>query len=218
MKLKLFIAAALVLTTSVYSDAQQRITKFYVSKPKEVKMPVLTDSLNNKGATFNVNNLQRTDINLFADDKEFTLMETDTAGVLKLNKLENKYAFYLVKTSIRADKFSSGNIKVVSPNRWEAFMNGYSMQLKNTAEDSISASSNRDIAFSTEPEQAYELVFKIFVTPEDKMPPYIKAEVDKSNKEDNVQFTIDAELKKRLTIYGTIYNKKVTSVNLSPSG
>lgn len=218
MKLKFFIASALMFTASVYSEAQQRITKFYVSKPKEVKMPLMADSINNQGSKFSIDNLQRTEVDLFDDKKNFTLMETDTAGVLKLHKLENKYAFYIVKTRVRADKYSSGNINVVSPNRWEAFMNGYSMQLKNTAEDSISASSHRDIAFSTEPEQTYDLVFKIFVTPEDKMAPYIKAEIKKSNEEDNVQFTVDADAKKRLTIHNTIYNNRASSVSLSPSG
>ena len=211
------LLAATLVACSLGTQAQV-IQTYQVRDAVTLRTPVLTDSVNTEGRRYETKDLLNTAIGLNQDNYTTQAMEADTAGFVTLAKAEGEHLIYVVSTQIRADRFMKGNLKITSPARWEAYVNGTSKLKKENAEDSISSGSTRNVALRMEPERNYEVTIKLFALKDDKAAPAFKCEVvaDKGYEEVNV-FT-GQDLKKRFTLDNTVYGNRVIDVSMSPSG
>ena len=145
-------------------------------------------------------------------------MSTDTTGFVTLQAADGEHLIYVVSTSIRADRFMRGKLRVTSPVRWEAFVDGTSRMKKESAEDSLQAAAVRDIPLRMEPERNCEVTIKVLAHKDDKTVPAIKCEVVKDNGYEEVNVFAGHDLKKRFTLDNTVYGNRVIDVAISPSG
>ena len=204
------VILAIFLATGVILQAQERLTQYQVRNVIDVRNP--------KGEKYATKMLLQTPVVLDLPDAPTQTLTADTAGFLQLTKAEKDSKIYLLKTQIRADRFVKGKLKVTSPVRWEAFIDGVSKHKKENAEDSITSASSREIAISLEPERDYEITFKLLSTSEDKAIPTLKSEFIKDKKFKDIACVSDPNAKKRFTLDNTVYGNKVIAVSISPSG
>ena len=217
MKKRTMLAATLVALT--LGTQAQVIESYQVREGVSLHAPVLADSINTEGRRYDeARGLLGTAINLNQDNFDTQVMNADTAGFVTLAKAEGEHLVYVVSTRVRADRFMRGRLKVTSPLRWEAFVNGGMTMKKDNAEDSLNMKSARFIPVRMEPERNYEITIKLFAHKEDKAAPAFKCEMiaDKGYEEVNV-FT-GHDLKKRFGIENTVYGNRVIDVAISPSG
>ena len=123
----------------------QVIERFQVRDAVSLREPVLADSINTEGRKYETLNLLGTAIGLNQDNFSVQAMSTDTTGFVTLQAADGEHLIYVVSTSIRADRFMRGKLRVTSPVRWEAFVDGTSRMKKESAEDSLQAAAVRDI-------------------------------------------------------------------------
>lgn len=121
---------AIFLATGVILQAQDRLTQYQVRNAIDVRTPIMNDSINPKGEKYATKMLLQTPVVLELPDAPMQTLAVDTAGFLKLTKAEKDSKIYLVKTQIRAERFVKGKLKVTSPVRWEAFIDGVSKHKK----------------------------------------------------------------------------------------
>ena len=216
MKRRTILAAA--LAALALGAQAQVIESFRVRDAVTLREPILTDSINTEGRKYETRNILGTAISLNQDNFSTQAMEADTAGFVTLAKAEGEHLIYVVSTQIRADRFMKGKLKVTSPVRWEAYVDGASKSKKENADDSLDVKAARDIALRLEPERNYEITIKLLAHKDDKAVPAFKCEVvaDKGYEEVNVYSGHD--LKKRFTLDNTVYGNRVIDVAISPSG
>lgn len=217
MKKRTFILT-ICLAGSIALQAQERLTQFDVRDAGEVRTPIMNDSINPKGEKHTIDKLMQTPVVLDLPSAPMQTIETDSTGCLRLEKAEKNYKFYLVRTNIRAERFMKGSIKVTSPVRWEAFVDGISRMKKVTAEDSVTNSSARNIALTMEPEKDYEITIKLLSSSEDKAVPTLSCEFIKDPKFKEIGITSGSTIKQRFSLNNTVYGNKVVDVSVSPSG
>ena len=216
MKKRNMLAATLV-ALALGSQAQV-IGSYQVRDAVTLREPVLSDSINTEGRRYETSNLLGTAISLNQDNFTTQAMETDAMGVVTLAKADGEHLIYVVNTQIRADRFMKGKLKITSPVRWEAFVNGASKMKKESAEDSLDAKSARDIALRMEPERNYEITIKLLAHKDDKAAPTFKCEFVADNGYEEVNVFTGHDLKKRFTLDNTVYGNRMIDVAISPSG
>lgn len=212
MALVIFLSAGLTL------QAQEKVMQYKVRDAIEIRTPIMNDSINPKGEKHTAKMLLQTPVVLNLPDAPVQSLTTDTAGYLHLDKAGTNNRLYVFKTQIRAERFLKGKLKITSPARWEVFIDEVSKQTKDTAEDSISSASSREIAISMEPERDYEITVKLLSSTEDKAAPVFKCELIKNDKFKNIGCTLNPDAKKRFTLDNTVYGNRAISVAVSPSG
>lgn len=216
MNRKIMLAATLVALA--LGAPAQVIESFQVRDAVTVRGPIETDSINSEGRKFETRDLLNTSIGLAQNNYATQPMTADTTGFVTLDKATEEHLIYIVNTQIRTDRFMKGKLKVTSPVRWEAYINGVSKSKKENADDSIDVHASRDISLRIEPERNYEVTIKLLAHKDDKVAPAFKCEVvvDKGYEEVNV-FT-GHELKNRFTLDNTVYGNRVIDIAISPSG
>ena len=118
-----FLIATLVVCA--LGTRAQVIESYQVREGVTLRTPILADSINTEGRKYNDNQgLLATAIGLNQENFVTKAMNSDTAGFVTLQKVENEHIMYVVSTQIRADRFMKGRLKVISPVRWEAFVEG----------------------------------------------------------------------------------------------
>ena len=178
-------------------QAQEKLTQFKVRDAITVRTPIMNDSINPKGEKYADKDLLKTPVVLDLADAPFQVLSTDTAGVLSFPKAEKDHSIYLLETSLRAERFMTGKLKVTSPARWEIFINGESKMSKENAEDSISGASTREVNLRLEPEADYEITIKLLSGSKDKAVPTLKCELIKDDKFKDITCFVSPEQKKR---------------------
>ena len=209
--------AAMIVALTMGTQAQV-IENFLVRDAVTLHTPVLADSINTEGRRYDSGNLLSTAVGLNQENFNTQTMSIDTAGFVTLTKTEDEHLIYVVSTQIRADRFLRGRLRVTSPVRWEAYVNGASRMRKDVAEDSLNMRSSRDIALRLEPERNSEITIKLFVHKDDKSVPTFKCEVLKDKGYEEVNVFSGHDLKKRFTLDNTVYGNRVIDVAISPSG
>lgn len=209
---------AIFLATGITLQAQERVTQYKVRNAIDVRTPIMNDSINPKGEKHTVKMLLQTPVVLDLPDAPMQSLAVDTAGYLSLEKANEHNKLYLLKTQIRAERFLKGKLKVTSPVCWEVFIDGASKQVKDSAEDSITSGSSREIAISLEPERDYEITFKLLSTSKDKVAPTLKCELIKDSKFKDIACSLDSDARKRFSLDNTVYGNRAIAVSVSPSG
>lgn len=214
-KRTLFVAT---LVTCALSTQAQVIQSYQVREAVTLRTPVLTDSINSEGRKYETKDLLGTAIGLNQDNYTTQTMEADTAGFVALDGTDEEHLIYVVSTQIRADRFMKGKLKVTSPVRWEAFIDGVSKSQKENADDSLNVKAARDIALRMEPERNYEVTLKLLAHKDDKVTPTFKCEVVADKEYEQVNVLSGQDLKRRFTLDNTVYGNRVIDVAVSPSG
>ena len=213
---RVFLAATLV-ACSLGVQAQV-IQNYQVRDAVTLRTPILTDSVNTEGRKYETKNLLGTAISLNQDNYVTQVMEADTAGFVTLAAADGEHLIYVVSTNIRADRFMKGKLKVTSPARWEAFIDGASKSKKENADDSLDVKAARDITLRMEPERDYKVTLKLLVHKDDKAAPAFKCEVVADKGYEKVNVYSGQDLKRRFTLDNTVYGNRVIDVAMSPSG
>ena len=213
---RVFLAATLV-ACSLGAQAQV-IQSYQVRDAVTLRTPILTDSVNTEGRKYETKNLLGTAISLNQDNYVTHVMDADTAGFVTLTAADGEHLIYVVSTNIRADRFMKGRLKVTSPARWEAFVDGASKMRKENADDSLDVKAARDIALRMEPERDYKVTLKLLVHKDDKAAPAFKCEVVADKGYEKVNVYSGQDLKRRFALDNTVYGNRVIDVAMSPSG
>lgn len=212
------ILCAALLAAATALQAQTVLTRYSVRDAGEIRLPIMNDSINPRGEKHSVEKLLETPVTLQLPGVPTDTLEADSTGTLTLTRTEKNYKMYVLTTQIRAEQFAKGKLKVSSPVRWEAFVDGASRLKKTTAEDSTKQASPRDIALSLEPERNYTLAFKLLAAADDKAAPSLKCEWAPDATYKDVACHVGPELKQRFLLPNTVYGNKVIDVSVSPSG
>jgi dipeptidyl aminopeptidase/acylaminoacyl peptidase len=218
MKKRTTILALLTIGASLSIQAQEKLMQYKVRDAITVRTPIMNDTISPKGEKYSDKNLLQTPVVLDLSNAPVQILSTDTAGTLSLSKAEKDNQLYLLNTRLRAARFLKGKLKVTSPARWEVFVNGTSKMVKESAEDSISTASTREIALRLEPEADYEITIKLLSKEDDKALPTLKCEFIKDDKFKEVACYISPEQKKRFALPNTVYGNRVIGVSISPDG
>lgn len=218
MKRKTTLLALLTLSTGLGIQAQENLKQYKVRDAISVRIPIMNDSINPKGQKYSDKDLLQTPVVLDLANAPTQVLNTDTTGILSLGKPTDGNRIYLISTHLRAERFLKGKLKITSPVRWEVFVNGESKNIKAHAEDSVSATSSREIALRLEPEADYNITIKLLSKQNDKAEPSLKCEFIKDNKFKDIVCSISPELKKRFALPNTVYGNRVTGVSISPDG
>lgn len=216
MNRKIMLAATLVALA--LGAPAQVIESFQVRDAVTVRGPIETDSINSEGRKFETRDLLNTSIGLAQNNYATQPMTADTTGFVTLDKATEEHLIYIVNTQIRTDRFMKGKLKVTSPVRWEAYINGVSKSKKENADDSIDVHASRDISLRIEPERNYEVTIKLLAHKDDKVAPAFKCEVVVDNGYEEVNVFTGHELKNRFTLDNTVYGNRVIDIAISPSG
>ena len=211
------LLAATLVACSLGTQAQV-IQTFQVRDAVTLRTPVLTDSVNTEGRRYETRDLLGTAIGLNQDNYATQTMEADTTGYITLAAADGEHLIYVVSTNIRADRFMKGKLKVTSPARWEAFIDGASRSKKENADDSLTAKAARDIALRMEPERDYKVTIKLLAHKDDKAAPAFKCEVVADKGYEKVNVYSGHDLKRRFALDNTVYGNRVIDVAMSPSG
>lgn len=211
------LLAATLVACSLGTQAQV-IQTFQVRDAVTLRTPVLTDSVNTEGRRYETRDLLGTAIGLNQDNYTTQTMEADTTGYITLAAADGEHLIYVVSTNIRADRFMKGKLKVTSPARWEAFIDGASRSKKENADDSLTAKAARDIALRMEPERDYKVTIKLLAHKDDKAAPAFKCEVVADKGYEKVNVYSGHDLKRRFALDNTVYGNRVIDVAMSPSG
>lgn len=216
MKKRTMLAATLVALAM--GTQAQVIESYQVRDAVTLHEPLQTDSINTEGRKFETNNLLSTAISLNQGNYATIGMEADTTGFVTLNKADDEHLIYVVSTQIRADRFMKGSLKVTSPVRWEAFINGASKARKEHTDDSLNMKATRNIALRMEPGRNYEITIKLLAHKDDKVAPAFKCEVVPDKGYEEVNLFSGHNLKKRFTLDNTVYGNRIIDVTISPNG
>lgn len=211
------LLAATLVACSLGTQAQV-IQTYQVRDAVTLRTPVLTDSVNTEGRRYETRDLLGTAIGLNQDNYTTQAMEADTAGLVTLAAPDGENLIYVVSTNIRADRFMKGKLKVTSPVRWEAYIDGVSRMKKENADDSLTAKAARDIALRMEPERDYKVTIKLLAHKDDKAAPAFKCEVVADKGYEKVNVFSGHDLKRRFALDNTVYGNRVIDVAMSPSG
>ena len=211
------LLAATLVACSLGTQAQV-IQTYQVRDAVTLRTPVLTDSVNTEGRRYETRDLLGTAIGLNQDNYTTQAMEADTAGLVTLAAPDGENLIYVVSTNIRADRFMKGKLKVTSPVRWEAYIDGVSRMKKENAEDSLNMKAARDIALRMEPERDYKVTIKLLAHKDDKAAPAFKCEVVADKGYEKVNVYSGHDLKRRFALDNTVYGNRVIDVSMSPSG
>ena len=216
MKTRHLLAATLV-ACSLGTQAQV-IQSYQVRDAVTLRTPILTDSINTEGRKYETKNLLGTTISLNQDNYPTQAMTADTTGFVTLAAADDEHLIYVVSTNIRADRFMKGKLKVTSPVRWEAFIDGASKSKKENADDSLNVKAAQDIILRMEPERDYVVTIKFLAHKEDKAVPTFKCEVVADKGYEKVNVYSGQDLKRRFALDNTVYGNRVIDVAMSPSG
>ena len=112
---KKLLMMALLMTTGLATQAQERLTQYQVRNAITVRTPIMNDSINPKGEKHTAKALLQTPVMLDLANAPTQMLSADTAGLVTFAKTDKDNLLYLLKTQLRAERFMKGKLKVTSP-------------------------------------------------------------------------------------------------------
>lgn len=206
-----------------------RSEQFLTRPAMTLHQPLQGDSVNLTGKRLGVEDMLKSKVSMHFDAANSTLMPTDTAGYLYLEPAADPNAseevkkaapskMYLLKTRLRAERFSKGTLEISSPARLEVFVNGQSRQTKTQADDSLKAVKPLKVALTLEPEADQDIVIRLLAMGEDKLAPCVKCEYRPDEAYTSVGAKLDATMKRRYSLHNSNFRNLTRSVSLSYDG
>lgn len=146
---------------------------------------------------------------------DWTLVEADTASVVKLAKSAAGAEIRTLATRLRPSAYVSGMLRMKS-NVIADLKSGHNTLLTVSAADS--AASWVETPFSLEPERTADLYVTYVSMPDDPQQPEIELEFVPAEGFDNVSFAAGPDITKRFLIENTALGTRLYKTSISPDG
>ena len=102
---KKLLMMALLMTTGLATQAQERLTQYQVRNAITVRTPIMNDSINPKGEKHTAKALLQTPVMLDLANAPTQMLSADTTGLVTFAKADKDNLLYLLKTQLRAERF-----------------------------------------------------------------------------------------------------------------
>jgi dipeptidyl aminopeptidase/acylaminoacyl peptidase len=196
------MAAALVAAAT--SAESVRFSSYKATPATGVRLPAMTDSTDNAGNKFSVKQLLKnpTNFDLSGRSDLQTLEGSDSLATVEL-PLVGEQSISILQTRIRPERFMKGKLVVKTPAAYEAYKNGEAIA--------------PDGAMTLEAEETAVITFKVLTAEADSARTFSAEFVPDKDFED-VQVTVDPNMKYRFAHRNTYQGMRVRSTALSADG
>ena len=218
MKNKFTILACLLLL-SLVAVAQEKIeiTEISTVPPVKIKRPVEVDSLNIKGKKYTDEELLKTNV-VIPDRKDFTsIIQADTSGYFKVAKVETDATVQFFSFYVSSDKYSKGDLKILSPNMLELYVDGKLEKSKTTVENNLKEAKDITCTLSPYP-KTNRIVLKLLSKSNDSVPAGLKITFEKGKQDSLANFAFRENPKRHFEFNDVLTGKRVTGTSISPHG
>lgn len=185
---------------TLYAAEDIRVMQYLHAGPVVVNRPILADSFNVNGKSFEIKNLLKSTIPFDRALSDAKVIEADTAGLLTFTSPEKGYALHLFSFFLNSNQYTKGSLEISGPGMFDVFVNN--KPVGTTSE------------LSLEPHR-YEVVVKYLTASTDTCPPTLKA-VFKSKEEAQVTASLNPE--KRYTANDILEGSNFRGTSVSPDG
>lgn len=212
--LGLCIASGLTLAGTV--AFAYTINSYRATGAAPLHLPATPDSLQ-KENPFAPEQLlsSRPPLNLEMQRQDWTTMETDTAGNLRLVSADANPYIRTFQTGLIGRRFAKGKLIISSTSPARVLVNGSTLIEKNTS-DSTAVSADAPLTLNPE---AYQLIqIDILALPDAKSEPEFSLEFIPDAAFENVEFASGPDLKERFSVRTCTNGPRVSKVELSPDG
>lgn len=214
MRLYRFWLAAAVAATATAGSMAIVVPTYRLTGPRGIKTPLLVDSLNATGVKYDAAELLKASLR---PNPQGVIVKGDSAGIVKLTK-EGDNTLYSLSTRLRSERYSKGQLKVTSPDRFELYLNGTSTLKKITAEAEDSLAQMQQTPLELWPEEATDITVKILSTSETNGEPQIKIEYVPEQEFEDVLLFAGADVKRHMVLLDNSAGERVSGAYLSPDG
>lgn len=205
------------MTAAIAAGAMAYTVNEYKVSPETVlHRPSIPDSIE-KENPFKVENLlkSRRFATEWPETAGWTTMTADTAGNVVIVGSKMAPGLRSLATSMRADRYVKGKLKLTTPARAEVLVNGESKILKASA-DSVASSETAQLELL--PQTGYSIIINLLTLPEDAATPEVKLEFIPDDDYKDVTVTASPSLDRRVTPLSTMQGERVSRMDMSPDG
>ena len=201
MKRKHILLPSLLLSAlSLYAMDDVKVTRFQHAGPFPIVKPILSDSLNVNGQTFEVKNLLKASVPFEKALQGASVIDANAEGVVKFDAPQQGYALHLFSFFLNSDRYVKGTLEVKGPGNFEVFVNN----------ESVDASSE----LVMEPRR-YQVVVKYLAAQTDSCAPNFQVTF---KSEANAEVVASLNPEERYTMTHFTEGKDFRSVTVSPNG
>ncbi len=206
--------AALMLSGGVASAFTLR--HFKASKPVEVNIPAVPDSLKNENA-FSKEHLLESALpaSLQYQRQNWTTMTADSGGRLKLLPAASRPRLQSFKTNLRSPRFSKGSLVLHTKGMGNLIVDGISVAKKATV-DTIAGEASAPLSLN--PEQDYDIQINIVTMPDEPGVPEFNVEYIPDAEFGDILPAEDMYSTRRFSVKQTMTGERVYKSQLSPDG
>ena len=190
--------------------------KVWMYGPINLVQPLLIDSVDLKGEKFRPESLLASPVSFPSQSRFTTILTTDNNDYFRIQKPENGAVIYLVSFFVNNDSYGKAKIKVISPDRFELYINGKKEADKKTVEDSLKNAKSAEANLVGRVNSS-RVIIKYLATAAGKVDPAFKIEIHPDTAT-RAAYTINGDERRRITIQDIIVGKRVNSASVSPGG
>lgn len=200
MKKRALLIGVLTLSLFTTQAEEVKVKEYLYVGPITVNKPVLSDTLDVNGKSFEVKKLLKTSLPFEKALSSAHILSADTSGTVTLGQPESEYALHLLSFYLNSDRYAKGTLDVTGSGEFEVYVDG----------KSVSSSSELVL----EPRR-YQVVVKYLTAKADTCPPTLKAMYKSSEK---ALVTASLQADKRYTLPDMIGGKDLRGAQVSPNG
>ncbi|GHT77983.1 peptidase S9 [Bacteroidia bacterium] len=219
-----FVYLLLLFSLNLFAQKEIPVLQLKVTPLVPVYNPVLFDSIDVNRETFETKNLLKTQIDFQTVRNSRNMLEAGADSIFKLEyaPYDSKIpardkAVQLLAFSIDADRYCRAELKIVSTDRLEVYVNNQKKKSKETKEDSLSKAQPLTIDLTLEPRQ-YEVIIKRLTEVKNFNETQLKLSVKPEKKDSLAEIGVSIDTKRRATINDILEGNRLRSGSLSPSG
>ncbi len=227
MRIIYSILLSLIISLPMYSQEDKTsvasINHWLYSGQVEVKMPVLNNSKDVNGKTFNLKRLLKFDqvdvakfrpeANEFAtfSGQNWSLVSADEEGMLKFAGNKSSLSYFV--SYIEVNRFTKARLKIESSAMFEVYVNGKAVGGIYSAKDDELSKFSKDLTFE---KQNYAVVLKVLTEKENELA--IKATLEFSEPYAKGNLTLTTSPKHFMDITHVLEGPRVNNVQVSADG
>lgn len=182
------------------AEEEVKVSRYKYAGPFEVRKPIMADSLNVNGKTFEEKNLLKSSIAFNEVLKQAVILHADTTDSVSFPGLDKRNALHVLSFYMSSDRYVKGTLNVSAPGLYEVYVD----------DKSVDHSSE----LTMEP-RCYQVVIKYLTTEKDTCPVSLKTTF-KSEQEAGIIVRVDPAKQYGLT--NILEGEDFRGVSLSPNG
>ena len=205
---------------SVFAQESSTVQTSMVSGPFVLQNPVISDSVNIFGNTYNVKQMLNTNISPVAFRHNVREMNVDPAtGFFTVHNPPTDHAsFYFFNFTVTASSFAKAKLKITSPQPVEIYINDAKVTEKITVQSNLDRALTAEWSLTMEP-RSYFITVKSLHQSNDSVQPSVKMVLEAANPETLAKLQIEASRDKRpFTINDVLEGERPASVSVSADG